>query len=379
MSLLFASKKALEDLPPPPPPRRGHGGPARERVRRLVSVARIEASSGIFSQTVMRRLRRAYTLSSPTKSNTRAGGSKRLLRTMVPNKPNHEVTLVRASSSERRGIACLKNRSVAAWVVRQGSPLSFHFSSSIFAFVNPSQEDSGVHFADAVCYVSGDAGNSSVVQAHHVTQFTSGKYDNIDYLVAPVNRKANQLVTGLVYVDDDDSGYSLDRRGNLLAEMCDLMDAYRRGRIEPPAWVEAKGRAGNTALFDSFLPGGVNDDLLEPVSDALREEAGLDDDVDAYMFTAEFSQSMQFVSSSSVLVHTVVEPTVENGLSQSYSMMHLVYGVCAITGVTFTKTGGDRMKLVLHHITHGKRHILVGFTYNSVNTGLGALGNYKSK
>ena len=27
MSLLFASKKALEDLPPPPPPRRGHGGP----------------------------------------------------------------------------------------------------------------------------------------------------------------------------------------------------------------------------------------------------------------------------------------------------------------------------------------------------------------
>ena len=59
--------------------------------------------------------------------------------------------------------------------------------------------------------------------------------------------------------------------------------------------------------------------------------------------------------------------------------MQLVYGVCAITGVTFTKTGGAQMQLVLHHITHGKRHILVGFTYNSVNAGLGALGKYKSK
>ena len=60
-------------------------------------------------------------------------------------------------------------------------------------------------------------------------------------------------------------------------------------------------------------------------------------------------------------------------------MMQVVYGVCAITGVTFKKTGGAQMQLVLHHITHGKRHILVGFTYNNVNAGLGALGNYKSK
>ena len=64
---------------------------------------------------------------------------------------------------------------------------------------------------------------------------------------------------------------------------------------------------------------------------------------------------------------------------QPYSMMQVVYGVCAITGVNFKKTGGDQMQLVLHHITHGKRHILVGFIYNSVNAGLGALGKYKSK
>lgn len=53
---------------------------------------------------------------------------------------------------------------------------------------------------------------------------------------------------------------------------------------------------------------------MEAVSDALREEAGLDDDADAYMFKDEFLQSMPFVSSSTVLVHKVVEATVETDL-----------------------------------------------------------------
>ena len=59
--------------------------------------------------------------------------------------------------------------------------------------------------------------------------------------------------------------------------------------------------------------------------------------------------------------------------------MCLVYGVCTITGVTFTKTEGERMQLVLHHITFKKQHIMVGFIYGMVNVGLGALGPYKSK
>ena len=59
--------------------------------------------------------------------------------------------------------------------------------------------------------------------------------------------------------------------------------------------------------------------------------------------------------------------------------MSLAYGVCTITGVTFTNTDSERMQLVLHHITWRKQHIMVGFIYGQVNTGLGALGPYNSK
>ena len=377
MSQLYADARALEESAVPERPRRGRGGPPRERVRRLVSVARIEASSGIFSPTVGRRLRTLYTLSHPTSSNNAEKGYVRLLRSMAPGYANHDDNLVRASAPQRRGIASLRDRSVEAWVVRQDSPLSLTFGAdTLFVLHNPRKPCEGLKFAESVCYVSCEAGDSSLVQPHHVTRLFSGGRQNMDHLAAPLSRKANTLASGLVFVDDDDSGYSLHHRGNRLLDMCEWMESVKARRIVPPAWIEAKKGRGSSALFASFLPGGINDDLVEPASDELLEEAGLDDDGEYYMFTPQFLQSMPFVSPRTVLKHTVVERT---DSESSYSVMQLVYGVCTITGVTFTKTDGKTMQLVLHHMTYRKKHILVGFIYNQVNTGLGALGDYKSK
>ena len=296
---------------------------------------------------------------------------------MRPNEPNHDDNMVRASESQRRGIASLRDRSVEAWVVKRNTPLSLTFRDTVFVYSNPSQKTNGLKIADAVCYLSAIAGNSSVIQAHHVTDLNSGGTPNVDYLAAPLTVKANSVASGVVYVNEADSGYRLHHRGNNLADMCDLMDAFRAGRINPPAWVEGKTH-GSTALFNSFLPGHTNANFVVAASDELLEEAGLDDEGDYYMFTGPFLQSMPFASPRTVLKRKVVEATVENG-HKGYSLMQLVYGVCAITGVTFTKTEGKQMQLVLHHLTYGKKHVLVGFIYDQINRGLGALGAYKSK
>ena len=74
---------------------------------------------------------------------------------------------------------------------------------------------------------------------------------------------------------------------------------------------------------------------------------------------------MPFVSPETVFQLTYIK-------SKAY--LKLVYGQCPITGV-----GGKNPLLNLHHITHKKRHYLIGIIHQHINTGLGALGNYKGK
>lgn len=372
MSQLFDNKEALEDLQWQPAPRRGRGGNASERVLRLASIARLGAHARIFSRTVRRSLLQQHALSLDTNLDDPINGQTRVLRSMAPGAPNHDDTLALASPSERRGVASLRDRRVLAWVVKPDHRLRVTFGSTLFVLRNPRYPCDGLRLADSISYVSAEGGDSSYVQAHHV--FQKGR-TNQDSLIAPLDPRANNLASGLVFVNavDDDFGFALHLRASKLKDMCDLMDAFRGGRINPPVVVEEEKKTeGRHLLWDSFGPGGENHDFLEPLSDDddLLAEAGLNDGGEYYRFTADFLQSMPFVSPDTVL---------EYHPYKSRNRMCLVYGVCAITGVTFTKTNGESVKLDLHHISFRKKHVFVGFIYKGVNTGLGALGPYKSK
>ena len=82
---------------------------------------------------------------------------------------------------------------------------------------------------------------------------------------------------------------------------------------------------------------------------------------------------MPFVSPKTVFLLTYIDAPAEGGKYKT-PYLKLVYGQCPITGV-----GGKNPLLNLHHITHKKRHYLIGIIHQHINTGLGALGNYKGK
>lgn len=300
MAQLFASARALEVLQWQPAPSRGRGGNASERVLRLASIARLGAHARIFSRSARRSLLQQHALSVPTNIDNPLDGQTRVLRTMVPGAPNHDDTLALASPSERRGVASLRDRRVLAWVVKPDHGLRVTFGSTLFVLRNPRKPKDGLRFADSISYVSAKGGDSSVVQAHHA--FQKGR-PNRDNLIAPLDQRANNLASALVFVNavDDDFGFPLHLRASKLKDMCDLMDAFRGGRINPPVVVEEEKTDGRFLLWDSFKPGRENNQFLEPASDELLEQAGLNDGGEYYRFTADFLQSMPFVSPDTVL------------------------------------------------------------------------------
>ena len=240
MSQLFPDAQALENLPPQRRPRRGRPGNARERVLRLASIARLGAPPEIFSPTVKRSLLRLHTLSLSTHLKAKTGGQTRVLKTMAPGKDNHDANLVRASASQRRGLAALSDRLVDVWAVRSNSPLFGTFGETLVVQRNPRKASDGMRMVDTTCYVSARAGDHSVIQAHHV--FEDRSRGGIDYLIAPLDGRANSLVSALVHVDadEDDFGFLLHLRLNNLALCCDWMDGVRGDRIEPLVSVEEK-------------------------------------------------------------------------------------------------------------------------------------------
>ena len=213
MSQLFPDAQALENLPPQRRPRRGRPGNARERVLRLASIARLGAPPEIFSPTVKRSLLRLHTLSLSTHLKAKTGGQTRVLKTMAPGKDNHDANLVRASASQRRGLAALSDRLVDVWAVRSNSPLFGTFGETLVVQRNPRKASDGMRMVDTTCYVSARAGDHSVIQAHHV--FEDRSRGGIDYLIAPLDGRANSLVSALVHVDadeDDSSFHELKQR-----------------------------------------------------------------------------------------------------------------------------------------------------------------------
>ena len=312
MAQLFASARALEVLPMQQRPTPRHGGNARERILRLCGLSRFEAPVEIFSPTVKRNLLRQHSLSHPTHLTDTKPGGQRVLRSMAPGYANHDDTLRRASASQRRGIAALSDRRVEAWAIKSDSPLFLTFGETLLVQKNPRKASDGMRIVDSTCYVSAKRGDASEIQAHHVTVLNSGR-PNVDNLLAPLTRKANKLVSALVFVNavDDDFGFLLHLRGNKLALCCDWMDNVRAGRIEPPVLVEETRTAGCDALWRSFEPGNEHHDFLERVSDddELLVEAGLADGGEYYKFNQQFLQSMPFVYPGTVLEWKVIEPS----------------------------------------------------------------------
>ena len=147
---------------------------------------------------------------------------------------------------------------------------------------------------------------------------------------------------------------------------------YAHPDTTPYPWIPAKVQAGHIPLREALEPGGaLSHFLTSRVPEDLRKKAGLKKKDRAYVFTSAGLRSMPFVSLKTVLLLT--EQKVSEGQSRK-TYLKLVYGQCPITGV-----GGKNPLLHFHHITFRKRHYLVGFIYRNINTGLGALGDYKSK
>ena len=257
-------------------------------------------------------------------------------------------------------------RGAGVWVLRDGERVKQQFGGTLW---KKSAQSKHLTLAWSRCFVTGRPGNSSEIQMHHE------HVNCLDILVAPCHLKANKLLAGLCAADGDEPLTPAYRRLGRLRDLCWAMD----GLMEDPsttsyASIEATGHAGNNALQLALAPGGELSHLVTSrVSSDLRNKAGLKPGDKAYMFKSAALESMPFVSRKTVFVLEEKEKW-----HQKF-YLRLVYGQCSITGVGGKKTNKSHWPVVLHHITHRKRHYLVGFILDQINTGLGALGNYPSK
>lgn len=222
----------------------------------------------------------------------------------------------------------------------------------------------------ARCFISGREGDGSKVDLHHEHTYCK------DHLVAPVTRAGNNLIAGLSTTGGNFPLTPLHMRLNLTEDLCAVMDSIKENYLTTTyPWIEAGRTAGHIALREALSPGGDLAHLLTSrVPSALRAKAGLQPGDRAYMFTRAACQLMQFVFPETVFLYTVKKTEMGGG-----SYLKVVYGRCPITGVGGMKTENKNWPVALHHITFRKRHYLVGFILQALNTGLGALGDYKSK
>ena len=367
--IVFASADALRNLPPPPAPT---GTPTLlTRARQVGSVARFSARPGVFPISVRNELSGQHSLvRACAKKFGHKGGQSRILDDMAPNQDLH-ARLRDASPQERRraGVA----QGTLAWVLDDDDPLRLHFSDVVFM-------KKGQHFGIVYgrCYVKGELlrytpDKKYLLEAHHDHAYRS------DILIAALHNMANKLVSGLNVTDGTYNNlayFPLFGRVNRVFSMCLAMNDIRAGTSNLPSILISGKRQGSTSLMAALSVGGqLHDDLLEPVSQELRKEAGLKPRDRAFMFKESELQRLQFVSRSTVFLYTVENKPGEG--PKSY--FKVVHGQCSITGVGGRKTNDKNWPVVLHHITANGRHYLVGFIHNDINRGLGALGDYKSK
>ena len=367
--VVFASADALRNLPPPPAPT---GTPTLlTRARQVGSVARFSARPGVFPISVRDELRRQHSLvRACSKKFGHKGGQARILDDMAPGQDLH-ARLRDASPQERRRAGVTQG--TPAWVLNDDDPLRLHFSDLVFM-------KKGNHFGIVYgrCYVKGEllrytTDKKYLLEAHHDHAYRS------DILIAALHNMANKLVSGLNVTDGTYNNlayFSLFGRVNRVYSMCLEMDAIRARTLNLPSISASGKRKGSTALQAALSVGGLlHDELLEPVSRELRNEAGLKPRDRAFMFKESALQRLRFVSRSTVFLYTVENVPGEG--NKSY--FKVVHGQCSITGVGGRKTNDQNWPVVLHHITANGRHYLVGFIHNDINRGLGALGDYKSK
>lgn len=299
---------------------------------------------------------------------THAGGSSRLLRALKIRETNNGRLVV--ASREDRSRAGIKDRRESAWVFGATDVLRGTFSDSVF-INGGGKYPRALRLKSATCYTSGKKGSSKVIFAHHAWE------RGTDYLAAPLSVAANLLDAGLGAVGGDYPLHSLYERGEKLYDLCEFMADLRQGRVNAP-FVETTSRGGSVKLYEAMFPGRpLHRELLVPVSPALRQKAGLGDDAQAFMFKPKYFQptyrgrlKLTFVDQNTVLLYE--ERTVE-ATNETYKKMKVVHGRCPITGVGGTKGNVGQWPVVLHHMTIGGRHYLVGFIHNGINVGLGAL------
>jgi len=361
-------------LPARPDRRSPKGG----KITRKMAMAMLcAATAASIPGNAYRILRNSVAITVPRTGNQSAHATS-LWRAMMPKGILHDILLQPATAALR--VLANAPSHAKCFMFKPGQCPRMIHPDTVFMLT----KKGWMFVAFTIAYISGKVGCSRHYKDHY-NRVCKGYQCNVElhhyssaafhFGLCFVEHVINRLISAVVSPSAPEGctitdGYDAFPPRQCLQNIYNLKDYEKRLTLElvddPVECDRYNNDRAPSLLFSSLLPGGNNEDFLEPADRSHCSLAGLGRGAQGvFQFKPDRVPELVHASCVFELYHDLP--------NQCYRM-HLLHGRCPILGIGGTKVKGhNTWPLVLHHIQYeqpGTPYSLVSFCHNDVNLGI---------